>query len=80
VFKSQGADLTITYQNAKAEPYVRPVAERLEADIIAPLDVRDDDQYAQLFDQIDAKWGEVDVCLHSVAFCPKADLRGAVDA
>lgn len=77
-FKSQGADLAVTYQNVKAEPYVRPVAESLGADIIAPLDVRDDDQYAQLFDQVDAKWGEIDVCLHSVAFCPKADLHARV--
>ena len=38
--RAQGADLAVTYQNEKAEKYVRPLAEGLSAEIIAPLDVR----------------------------------------
>jgi len=77
-FRDQGADLAVTYQNDKAGPYVRPLAEELGADIVLPLDVRQDDQYAQVFGEIGEKWGEIDICLHSVAFCPKDDLHARV--
>src|SRR3974390_3034540 len=29
-FRAQGADLAVTYQNEKAEPFVRPIADKLE--------------------------------------------------
>lgn len=77
-FRAQGADLVVTYQNEKAEPYVRPVAEKLEAEIILPLDVRDDAQFDALFKAIEERWGRLDICLHSIAFCPKQDLHARV--
>lgn len=77
-FKDQGAELAVTYQNEKAEPFVRPVAESLGADIILPLDVTDDQQYADLFTKIGEAWGSLDICLHSVAYCPKKDLHSRV--
>lgn len=77
-FKAQGAELAITYLNAKAEPYVRPLAEELGARVIAPLDVTDPAQIAALFDQIAQTWGRLDVLLHSIAFCPREDLHGRV--
>jgi len=76
--RQQGADLAITYMNEKAEPHVRPLAEGLSAEIIAPLDVTRDGQFAALFDQIREKWGRVDTCVHSVAYCPKEDLHARV--
>ena len=39
-FHAAGAELAITYLNATAEPYVRPVAEKLASPIIVPCDVR----------------------------------------
>ena len=77
-FRAQGADLAVTYLNEKAEPYVRPLAEDLGAEIVEPLDVREDGQFARLFDTIAARWGRIDVCLHSIAFCPREDLHGRV--
>ena len=77
-FRDQGADLAVTYLNEKAERYVRPIAERLEAEIILPLDVREDGQFAGLFDAIRRTWGRIDVCLHSIAFCPREDLHSRV--
>lgn len=76
--REQGADLAITYLNEKAEAYVRPLAEELGAEIIAPLDVTRDGQFAALFDQIREKWGCVDTCVHAVAYCPKEDLHARV--
>lgn len=77
-FRDRGADIAVTYQNEKAEKHVRPLAERLGSDLVLPLDVREDGQYGQLFDSIRQRWGHIDICLHSIAFCPKEDLHGRV--
>ncbi|MGL5632130.1 MAG: enoyl-ACP reductase FabI [Azovibrio sp.] len=73
-----GADLAITYMNAKAEPHVRPLAEILGAEIIEALDVEQDEQLESLFKIIEAKWGKLDFLVHSIAFAPKEDLHGRV--
>lgn len=76
--KERGVDLAITYQNAKAEPHVRPLAEKIGADIIMPLDVSRPEEMEALFGSIKQQWGRLDFMLHAVAFAPKADLHGRV--
>lgn len=76
--REQGADLAITYLNAKAESHVRPLAEALGAELILPLDVIDDAQMDAVFAAIAEKWGRLDTVLHSIAFCPREDLHGRV--
>ena len=77
-FRNQGAQLAITYLNEKARPHVEPIAEKLGAEILLPLDVREDGQFAQVFDAIRRTWGGIDICLHSIAFCPREDLHSRV--
>lgn len=77
-FRQAGAELAITYLNEKAEPHVRPLAEKLGAAIIAPLDVSTPGQDEALFARIAEVWGGLDILLHSIAFCPKDDLHGRV--
>lgn len=77
-FHEAGAELAITYLNEKAEPYVRPLAEKINAPIFAPLDVQEDSQMNELFDLIKKKWGKLDFLLHSVAYAPKEDLQGRI--
>ncbi|MHA3915386.1 enoyl-ACP reductase FabI [Halovulum sp. GXIMD14793] len=77
-FHAMGADLAITYLNDKAEPYVRPLAEQLGADIVMPLDVAKPGQLEAVFDEITTRWGRLDTVLHSIAFAPKDDLHGRV--
>jgi enoyl-[acyl-carrier protein] reductase I len=77
-FQAEGAELAVTYLNAKAEPYVRPLAQQLEASVVLPLDVRDDAQMEAAFDAVRAKWGKLDFLLHAIAFAPKEDLQGRV--
>ncbi|NJK78644.1 MAG: enoyl-ACP reductase FabI [Chloroflexaceae bacterium] len=77
-FRELGADLAITYLNEKAEKYVRPLAEQLEASIIMPLDVNVEGQLEAAFDVIAQQWGRLDILLHSIAFAPKEDLHGRV--
>ncbi len=76
--RAQGAELAITFQSEKAEPFVRPLADGLEADIVMALDARDDAQFAELFNAIQRRWNKLDICLHSIAFCPKEDLHARV--
>ncbi|RCK28923.1 enoyl-ACP reductase FabI [Thalassospira lucentensis] len=78
IFNRESAELAITYQNAKAEKYVRPQAEELHAPIICPLDVCDEQQMDILFAQIEKQWGKLDFVLHSIAFAPADDLHGRV--
>ena len=73
-----GAEVAVTYLNEKAEKYVRPLAENLEADIIMPLDVEQPGQLQSVFDEIRTRWGRLDFVLHSIAFAPREDLHGRV--
>lgn len=73
-----GASLAITYLNEKAEPFVRPLAEQIEAPLILPLDVRDDAQTEAVFRAIESDWGKLDFLLHAIAYAPKSDLAGRV--
>jgi len=77
-FRELGADLAVTYLNAKAEPHVRPLAEGLGADLIVPCDVREPGQLEAVFEEIGRRWGRLDFLLHSIAFAPREDLHGRV--
>ncbi|MFA5956758.1 enoyl-ACP reductase FabI [Hyphomicrobium sp.] len=77
-FRNAGADLAVTYLNAKAEPYVRPLAEELQSPLIAACDVREPGQLEALFARIEKEWGKLDFLLHSIAFAPKEDLHSRV--
>jgi enoyl-[acyl-carrier protein] reductase I len=77
-FRDAGADLAVTYLNAKAEPYVRPLAEELGSSIIVPCDLREPGQLDAVFAEIGNRWGKLDFVLHSVAFAPKEDLHARV--
>ncbi|KGJ03613.1 Enoyl-[acyl-carrier-protein] reductase [NADH] [Paracoccus halophilus] len=76
--KAQGADLAVTWLNDRAEAHVRPLAERLGAEIMAPLDVTRPGELEAVFAQIAERWGRLDTLLHSIAFAPRQDLHGRV--
>jgi len=76
--RAQGADLAVTWLNEKAEPWVRPLAESLQAEIMMPLDVAVPGQLEAVFAEIAARWGKLDTLVHSIAFAPRDDLHGRV--
>ena len=78
VFAAAGARLAITYVNEKGDPYVRPVADALGAELLMPCDVRVPGQLEAVFEQVRQRWGGLDFLLHSIAFAPKEDLHGRV--
>lgn len=77
-YRALGADLAVTYLNPKAERFVRPLAEALEAPIIEQVDFTHEDEVEALFETIRKAWGQLDFVLHAVAFAPAADLHGRV--
>jgi enoyl-[acyl-carrier protein] reductase I len=77
-FRELGADLALTYLNEKARPYVEPIARQLEAPLFLPLDVSVPGALETVFEAITAKWGKLDILVHSIAFAPKADLQGGL--
>lgn len=76
--RAEGAELAITYLNEKAERFVRPLAEGLDAKILRPLDVQKPEEMAALFAAIEAEWGRLDFVIHSIAFAKMDDLHGRV--
>jgi enoyl-[acyl-carrier protein] reductase I len=77
-FRALGAELAVTYLNAKAERHVKPLADELEASLFLPLDVRNEGELEAVFAAIQEKWGKIDFVLHSIAFAPKDDLHARV--
>ena len=78
VLREAGAELAATYLNAKAEPYVRPLAEKLACPIIVPCDVRVPGELETVFARIGSEWGRLDFLLHSIAYAPKEDLHSRI--
>ncbi len=78
VMREQGAELALTYLNEKAEPYVRPLAQRLDSRLVVPCDVREPGRLEDVFARIAQEWGQLDFVLHSIAYAPKEDLHRRV--
>ena len=78
VFRSADAELAVTYRGARAEPFVRPLAEQLGSQIVAPCDMREPGQLEAVFSRIRDEWGRLGFLLHSIAYAPKKDLHSRV--
>lgn len=78
IARNLGAEMAVTYLNAKAEKHVKPLAEELDAEIFLPCDVREQGQLKSVFDHIQVHWGKLDFVIHSIAFAPREDLHGRV--
>ncbi|MFN8599543.1 MAG: enoyl-ACP reductase [Candidatus Binatia bacterium] len=72
----EGARLGFTFLGDALERRVRPLAESVGADLIAPCDVSDDAQIDALFAEVDRVWGGLDILIHAVAFANRDDLSG----
>jgi enoyl-[acyl-carrier protein] reductase I len=71
-----GAKLAFNYLGDALERRVRPLAESVQADLIEPCNVSDDEQLDTLFNKVREKWDGLDYLIHSVAFANKEDLEG----
>lgn len=72
----QGARLGFNYLGEALEKRVRPLAQSVDAEIVVPCDVTDDQQVSDVFTEIEEVWGGLDILIHSVAWANKDDLGG----
>lgn len=74
--KSLGAEIAVTYLNEKAEKYVKPLADELDAKIFMPCNVQKEGELEAVFAEIEKQWGKLDFLIHSIAFASMDDLHG----
>lgn len=72
----EGAELAFTYQNDRFKDRVAKLASDFDSTLIFPLDVQDDAQITDLFQQIGQHWDGLDSLVHSIAFAPGEALEG----
>lgn len=73
----EGARLAFTYQGERLKDNVEELAGTFGPDtLILPCDVTQDAQIDAVFAEVQAKFGRLDLLLHSVAFAPKEALEG----
>lgn len=73
---ASGAELAFTYQGEALEKRVRPLAEKIGANIVVPCDVTDEASVDSAFQAIEDEWGEIDFVVHAIAFSDKNELDG----
>jgi enoyl-[acyl-carrier protein] reductase I len=73
---AQGAELAFTYQGEALEKRVRPLAESVGSDLLAPCDVADDASIDAAFATIAARWDRLDFLVHAIGYADKQYLRG----
>src|SRR6516162_10576556 len=72
-----GAKLAFTYQGERLKDNVEELAGTFGADtMILPCDVTKDEDIARVFSEVGAKFGKLNLLLHSVAYAPKEALEG----
>ena len=71
---ARGARLAVTYQGERLEENVRELSAALADPLVLPLDVTDDAQIAQVFDQVGSAFGGLDFLVHGAAFAPREEL------
>lgn len=73
---AQGAELAFTYQGDAFGRRVKPLAEKLGAELILPCDVEDGDSLDSTFGAIEEKWGKLDFLVHAIAHSDRNELKG----
>jgi len=75
-FSREGARLVLTYLGEHQKEAIESLAEGLTVDGILPCDVTKDEDIARVFSEVGAKFGKLNLLLHSVAYAPKDALEG----
>ena len=72
----EGATVGLSYAGEVREKRVLPLAEEVGIDFVEQCDVTSDEQIAATFAKAQAKFGTIDILVHSVAYAPGEDLGG----
>src|SRR3984885_14888670 len=76
-WRNAGATLAFTYQGERLKANVEELAGAFGDEVLLnPCDVTRDEDIARVFSEVGAKFGRLNLLLHSVAFAPKEALEG----
>ena len=73
---ASGAQLAITYQNNTLLKRVKPLADKVNSDILVECDVNNEDHLQNTLTQIKKEFGTIDFIIHAVAYSDKNELNG----
>ena len=73
---ASGAELAITYQNNTLLKRVKPLADKVNSDMLVECDVNNEDHLQNTFTQIKKRFGTIDFIIHAVAYSDKNELNG----
>jgi len=71
-----GAELAFTYLGDTLKKRVVPLAEKLNSNVTFSCDVENKEEIIKLFEDVKAKWGQIDFVVHAIAFSDKSELSG----
>jgi enoyl-[acyl-carrier protein] reductase I len=75
-FHREGAQIGISYAGEALEKRVKPLAAQVGADFVEQCDVSSDEQIAAVAEKAKARFGEIDILVHSIGFANKDELQG----
>lgn len=75
-FHRHGARLAFNYVGEAIQKRVEPISQELGGEFTFQCDVTDDAQIAAAAELAAARWGGVDILVHSLAFADRNDLMG----
>jgi enoyl-[acyl-carrier protein] reductase I len=73
---AEGATLGFSAVESLLDKRVRPLAQELGVDFVEPCDVQHDEDIARVMDAWGARYGQLDVLVHALAFARREDLDG----
>ena len=71
-----GAELAFTYLGDALKKRVVPLAKSVSSDFTLSCNVENKEEIIKLFQDIKAKWGQIDFVVHAIAFSDKGELSG----
>jgi len=72
----QGAELAFTYQGDAFGKRVKPLAEKVGAELLLDCDVENISSVDAVFAELKEKWGKIDFLVHAIAFSDRDELKG----
>ena len=73
---NNGAELAFAYQNERLLRNLKPIAERLDSNMLIECDVSSDRSIEQMFTKLRESWDSFDGFVHSIGFAPSDQLEG----
>jgi len=72
-----GAELAFTYQGDAFGTRLKPLAESVGSDFMVDVDVTDDASLDGAFEQLEARWPNIDFVIHANAVSDESELTGS---